>query len=34
MIELISLEDTSQPLIEHFNAQRGFIRILAFVSPT
>lgn len=34
MIELISLSDTSQPLIEHFNARLDLIRLLAFVSPT
>jgi len=33
-IELISLENTSQPLAAHFNEQQDKIRLLAFVSPT
>jgi hypothetical protein len=34
LIELISLENTFQPLVEAFNARRGLVRVLAFVSPT
>ena len=34
MIELIPLEDTIQPLSDHFNTQTGRVRLLAFVSPT
>jgi len=34
MVELISLENTSHLLVESFNARRGLVRVLAFVSPT
>ena len=34
LIELISLEYSTQPLADSFNARRGMVRVLAFVSPT
>jgi hypothetical protein len=33
-MELISLTNDLQPLVDYFNARPGLIRVLAFVSPT